>query len=113
MKLRGDVGDEEFCRHAVSQVVDRFGRLDVLVNNAAEQHPQPTLEDITAEPLARNFRTNIFGYFYLTKAALPPPGAGAYILTSTSVTAHKGNTPLPHHTPTPAPTDASPHTPKQ
>jgi NAD(P)-dependent dehydrogenase (short-subunit alcohol dehydrogenase family) len=91
MKLKGDMGDEAFCREAVSRVIDRFGRLDVLVNNAAEQHVQTSLEDISAEQLERTFRTNIFGYFYLTKAALPHLRPGASIVNTTSVTAYKGN----------------------
>jgi NAD(P)-dependent dehydrogenase (short-subunit alcohol dehydrogenase family) len=85
------VGDEEFCRQVVRRTVDTFGRLDILVNNAAEQHPQERLEDITAEQLERTFRTNIFGYFYMAKAALPFLGQGAAIINTTSVTAYRGS----------------------
>src|SRR5436190_12927604 len=60
MAIAGDIGDESFCREAVKQTVRKFGRLDILVNNAAEQHPQKNLEDITAAQLERTFRTNIF-----------------------------------------------------
>ncbi|BCS53585.1 hypothetical protein GSbR_08180 [Geobacter sp. SVR] len=63
--VRGDVGDERFCRELVEATVSRLGRLDILVNNAAEQHVARKLEDITAEQLERTFRTNIFAYFFL------------------------------------------------
>ncbi|WP_373292002.1 SDR family oxidoreductase [Deinococcus ruber] len=89
--LPGDVGDPEFCRQAVAQTVEKFGQLDVLVNNAAEQHPQKKLEDITPEQLQQTFRTNIFGYFYLTQAALPHLKAGAAIVNTTSVTHYQGS----------------------
>ncbi|MEW5792212.1 SDR family oxidoreductase [Thermithiobacillus tepidarius DSM 3134] len=89
--IAGDAGDEGFCRQAVQQTLDAFGRLDVLVNNAAEQHPQKRLEDISAEQLEKTFRTNIFSYFFMTKAALPHLKAGAAIVNTTSVTAYKGS----------------------
>jgi NAD(P)-dependent dehydrogenase (short-subunit alcohol dehydrogenase family) len=89
--IAGDIGDEAFCRDAVRQVLDAFGRLELLVNNAAEQHPQDRLEDISAAQLERTFRTNIFGMFHLTKACLPSLGAGAAIVNTTSVTAYRGS----------------------
>lgn len=89
--IAGDAGDEGFCRQAVQQTLDAFGRLDVLVNNAAEQHPQKRLEDISAEQLEKTFRTNIFSYFFMAKAALPHLKAGAAIVNTTSVTAYKGS----------------------
>ena len=89
--IAGDVGDEEFCRRAVQQVVDTFGRIDVLVNNAAEQHPQKSMEDITTEQLERTFRTNIFSFFFITKAALPHMKEGSAIVNTTSVTAYRGS----------------------
>lgn len=91
LTLAGDIGDERFCQQAVKQTVDELGQLDILVNNAAEQHPQESIEQISAEQLERTFRTNIFSMFYLTKAALPHLKAGSAIINSTSVTAYKGN----------------------
>ena len=89
--IAGDIGDEQVCRQAVARTVEDLGRLDCLVNNAAEQHPQEGIEGITAEQLERTFRTNIFAMFYLTKAALPHLSEGSTIINTTSVTAYKGN----------------------
>jgi len=89
--IAGDIGDEAFCRQAVAQTVEELGRLDILVNNAAEQHPQESIEQISAEQLERTFRTNIFAMFYLTKAALPHLKQGSTIINTTSVTAYKGS----------------------
>lgn len=91
LPIAGDIGDESFCKQAVQQVIDTFGHLDILVNNAAEQHPQESIEDITAEQLERTFRTNIFSMFYLTKAAMPYLKEGSSIINTTSVTAYKGS----------------------
>ncbi|MCE5278107.1 MAG: SDR family oxidoreductase [Planctomycetaceae bacterium] len=89
--ISGDIGDSAFCRRAVQQTLKELGRLDVLINNAAEQHPQDRLEDITDEQLQRTFRTNIFGMFYLTREALPHLPEGSAIVNTTSVTAYQGN----------------------
>ena len=91
LTLPGDVGDEAFCRDAVARTVRELGRLDVLVNNAAEQHTTQSITEISAEQLERTFRTNIFAMFYLTKAALPHLGEGSAIVNTTSVTAYQGN----------------------
>jgi NAD(P)-dependent dehydrogenase (short-subunit alcohol dehydrogenase family) len=89
--VAGDVGDENFCRQVVEQVVQEFGRLDILVNNAAEQHPQESIEKISAQQLERTFRTNIFAYFYMVKAALKHLKEGSAIINTTSVTAYRGS----------------------
>lgn len=89
--IAGDVGEEHVCKHVVEQTLAEYGRLDILVNNAAEQHPQKRLEDITAAQLERTFRTNIFGYFFMAKAALPHLPEGGIIINTTSVTAYKGS----------------------
>jgi len=94
LKLAGDVGDEKFCKRAVEEVVRQFGHLDILINNAAEQHPQKSLEDITQEQLERTFRTNIFGYFFLAKHALKHLKEGSAIVNTASVTAYKGSAEL-------------------
>jgi NAD(P)-dependent dehydrogenase (short-subunit alcohol dehydrogenase family) len=91
LTIRGDVGEEAFCRQAVDQTVKEFGKLDILVNNAAEQHPKASLEEITAEQLEKTFRTNIFAYFFMAKAALPHLKEGSSIINTTSVTAYKGS----------------------
>ena len=89
--IAGDIGDESFCKQAVQKAIDEFGHLDILINNAAEQHPQESIEDITAEQLERTFRTNIFGMFFMTKAALPHLKSGSKIINTTSVTAYQGS----------------------
>ncbi len=89
--IAGDVGDDAFCRHAVTETVEKLGKLDILVNNAAEQHPQKKIEDITKEQLERTFRTNIFGMFYLTQAAMPHLSKGSSIINTTSITAYRGS----------------------
>jgi NAD(P)-dependent dehydrogenase (short-subunit alcohol dehydrogenase family) len=89
--ISGDVTDEAFCQRSVEQTVRKLGRLDVLVNNAGEQHPQETIEQISAEQLERTFRTNIFAMFFMTKAALKYLKKGAAIINTASVTAYRGS----------------------
>lgn len=86
----GDIGDESHCQQLVERTVSELGHLDVLVNNAAEQHPQDSIEKITEDQLTRTFRTNIFSMFFLTKAAMPHLKEGATIINTCSVTAFKG-----------------------
>jgi NAD(P)-dependent dehydrogenase (short-subunit alcohol dehydrogenase family) len=89
IKIPGDIGDENFCQEAVKKTVDEFGRLDILVNNAAEQRIIQGIEELTREQIEQTFRTNIFGFFYLTKAALPHLKEGSAIINSTSVQAYE------------------------
>lgn len=89
--IKGDVGEEKFCRKAVAQTVDQLGGVDVVVNNAAEQHPQDSIEKITEKQLERTFRTNIFSFFFMVKAAMKHLKKGAVIINTTSVTAYKGS----------------------
>lgn len=89
--IAGDIGDENFCQQAVQQAVGEFGKLDILVNNAAEQHPQESIEDISKEQLERTFRTNIFSMFFMTKAAMKHLQEGSAIINTTSVTAYQGS----------------------
>jgi NAD(P)-dependent dehydrogenase (short-subunit alcohol dehydrogenase family) len=91
LTIAGDVGDEAFCKDSVARTIREFGKLNVLVNNAAEQHPQESLDHITAEQLERTFRTNIFSFFYMSKAALPHLKEGSAIINTSSVTAYKGS----------------------
>ena len=91
MLLAGDVGDQAFCNQAVQQTIDRFGKLDIVVNNAAEQHVQQKLEDITAAQLTKTFQTNVFAMFYLAQAALPHLKQGAAIINTASITAYRGS----------------------
>src|SRR5438105_8129273 len=89
--IAGDIGEEKFCRKAVEQTLDELGKIDILVNNAAEQHPQESIEKITEKQLEQTFRTNIFSMFFLTKAAMKHLKKGAAIINTTSVTAYKGS----------------------
>ena len=89
--LAGDVGEEKFCKKAVDQTVKELGGVDILVNNASEQHPQKSILDITEDQLERTFRTNIFGYFFMVKAILPHFKEGSRIINTSSVTAYKGS----------------------
>lgn len=87
----GDLGDKSVCQDLVQRTVAAFGQLDVLVNNAGEQHPDKNIEDITEEQLKRTFQTNIFSMFYLVQAASPHLKEGASIINCTSVTMYKGS----------------------
>jgi NAD(P)-dependent dehydrogenase (short-subunit alcohol dehydrogenase family) len=89
--LPGDVTDPSFCRRAVDGTIREFGRLDILVNNAAFQEHVDSLEDLSEEQLDRTFKTNIYGYFYMAKAALPHLGEGSAIVNSGSVTGIEGS----------------------
>ena len=87
---RGDLGDPEVGKALVEKTIGKWGRLDVLVNNAGEQHPDKDITDITVEQLQRTFQTNIFSMFYLVQAARPHLKEGASIINCTSITMYKG-----------------------
>lgn len=89
--LVGDLRDEDHCKHVIKQTVDTFGKLNILVNNHAVQFPQNSLLDISAAQLDATFQTNIYGHFYLSKAALPHLGKGDTIINTASVVAYEGN----------------------
>jgi NAD(P)-dependent dehydrogenase (short-subunit alcohol dehydrogenase family) len=89
--IAGDIGQEKFCRAAVAETKRALGRIDILVNNAAEQHPQESITKITERQLERTFRTNIFAMFFLTKAVMPHFKKGGVIVNCASVTAYQGS----------------------
>lgn len=89
--LPGDIGYERTCERLIEETVARFGRLDIVVNNAAEQHPQDDIQKISSEQLERTFRTNIFAQFFVVKAAMKHLKEGATIINTSSVTAYRGS----------------------
>jgi NAD(P)-dependent dehydrogenase (short-subunit alcohol dehydrogenase family) len=91
LAIAGDIGDPEFCAAAVQRVVRELGRLDILVNNAAEQHPCADFAEIEVAQVERTFRTNILGMMWLTKAALPQLKPGSAIINTSSITAYRGS----------------------
>ena len=91
LTIAGNIADEGFCADAVRRTVAELGHVDVLINNAAEQHEQEVITDFSEGQLTRTFATNVFGYFHMTKAVLPHLKAGDAIVNTTSVTAYKGS----------------------
>ncbi|KAL5701770.1 Glucose and ribitol dehydrogenase [Ranunculus cassubicifolius] len=95
-----DLGFDENCKNVIAEVVKAFGRIDILVNNAAEQYEAPTVEDIDEARLERVFRTNIFSHFFMVRHALKHMKEGSSIINTTSVNAYKGNAALLDYTST-------------
>jgi NAD(P)-dependent dehydrogenase (short-subunit alcohol dehydrogenase family) len=89
--LEADLTDPEVCKEVVERTVDEFGKLDILVNNAAFQQHQEKLEDVPEEQWDRTFKTNIYAYFYMTKAALPHMREGSAIVNTGSITGLEGS----------------------
>ena len=91
LTIAGDIGDKDYCDRAIAEVIGKFGRIDVLDNNAGEQHPDKDITDITEQQLRRTFQTNIFGMFFMTQAARPHLKSGAAVINCTSVTNYQGS----------------------
>jgi len=89
--IAADIGNESECQSAVKDVLGRFGKIDIIVNNAGVQHPQKSIEDISEDQLEETFRTNIFSQFFIVKAALPHLPKGSAIINTASVTAYRGS----------------------
>jgi NAD(P)-dependent dehydrogenase (short-subunit alcohol dehydrogenase family) len=89
--IEGDLTDPKFCKEAVERAVDEFGKLDILVNNAAFQQHQESIEELSEEQWDRTFKTNIYGYFHMTKAALPHMREGCAIVNTGSITGLEGS----------------------
>jgi len=89
--IAGDIGDLQFCKKAVSETKNKLGRVNILVNNAAEQHPKDEITEISQEQLERTYKTNIFSFFYMTQEVLKDMKEGDNIINTTSVTAYRGS----------------------
>jgi NAD(P)-dependent dehydrogenase (short-subunit alcohol dehydrogenase family) len=89
--IPGNVGDESFCIHSVEKTVAEFGTIDILVNNAAEQHETESIEELSTQQFTRTFQTNIFAYFFMSKAALKYMKEGSCIVNTSSITAYAGH----------------------
>ena len=98
--ISGDAGEEQFAKDAIQQTIDEFGKLNILVNNVAEQHPQASLEEISTEQMERTFKTNFYSYWHFTRAAVPHLKEGDAIINTTSINAYRGNKELIDYTAT-------------
>ncbi len=91
MLIAGDIAEEKFCKKAIGQVQKKFGRIDILVNNAAMHYEDQDIKDVSSRELEKTFGTNIFSMFYLSKAAIDLIPKGGAIINTTSVTAYRGS----------------------
>lgn len=89
--IAGDIGEEKNCKLVAKETLKKFGKINILINNAGEQHPEDSFENITSHHLLSTFETNIFSYFYMIKAVLPHLKKGDCIVNTTSVTCYKGS----------------------
>lgn len=89
--ISGDIGSEDFCNDSIKKAIDKYEKIDILVNNAAEQHTVNKLEELTKEQWERTFKTNLYGPFYLTKAVLPYLKEDSSIINTVSIVAYKGH----------------------
>ena len=89
--LKGDVGDEEFCNLVIREVINKFSKINIIINNAAEQHEVQNITDLTTEQLERTFKTNVFSAFYMIKSGVPHLSSGDCIINTTSITAYNGH----------------------
>lgn len=89
--IAGDVGDPEFCKAVAERTITHFGRIDILVNNAAEQHIREDIAEVDPEDMQRVFQTNIFGYFHMVQAVINHLEAGARIINTASIVAYRGH----------------------
>jgi len=92
--IPGDIRNETFCHEAVNKTVEEFGRLDILVNNAAVQYLEPSFDEIDSARLGNIFAIDVFAMFYFTRAAEPHLKAESSIINTTSINAYKGNATL-------------------
>ncbi len=91
MTIASDISTEESCKMLVDRTIEKFGKIDIVVNNAAVQYPTTNIQEISAEQLEHTFKVNIFSQFYLVKHAIPHMKAGSSIINSASVNAYRGN----------------------
>jgi NAD(P)-dependent dehydrogenase (short-subunit alcohol dehydrogenase family) len=89
--IKGDLKSESFCKEAIRKVTDKYGALNILVNNAAVQYPQSDIKDVTKKQLSETFETNIYPFFYLSREAMPHLKKGDVVINTTSVTAYRGS----------------------
>jgi len=104
--IQGDITDKSFCKNAVDQVFQQFGKLDILVNNAAVQYESKSILDMDMDKMEKTFQTNIFAMFYLAQAAVPYLPEGGCIINTSSVNSHKGHETLMDYTSTKGAIDA-------